>query len=243
MEIKNTKDVSKDGIKMAVYGKSGIGKTTLMSTAPNPIIISCESGLLSLADTDVDYIEIDNYEDIDEAFDFVVDSDYETICIDSISEIAEVMLSHFKEDTRDPRQAYGRMNDEMTKMIRKFRDIKGKHVVFSAKMKKGKDEDGVILYNVSMPGNSLMQDVPFFFDEVLFMTVMENDDGDEFRVLKTQATYSYEAKDRSGSLNEIEEPNLKKIFAKIAGETSSKKASKNKKKPKKKNPDAEGDWE
>ena len=36
------------GVKALVYGPSGAGKTTLCATAPAPIIISAEAGLLSL---------------------------------------------------------------------------------------------------------------------------------------------------------------------------------------------------
>ena len=35
------------GVKMLVYGESGMGKTMLTATLPRPLLISAESGLLS----------------------------------------------------------------------------------------------------------------------------------------------------------------------------------------------------
>lgn len=60
IEIRKTNDISVTGrgIKLAVYGGAGIGKTRLSATAPNPLIISAESGLLSLKDSATDYIAI-----------------------------------------------------------------------------------------------------------------------------------------------------------------------------------------
>ena len=64
MKLTNTNVVHEDGVKMLVYGASGSGKTTLIKTANNPIIISSESGLLSLADCDIPVIEIKTEADL-----------------------------------------------------------------------------------------------------------------------------------------------------------------------------------
>ena len=57
VNIKSTKDIALDhGIKCVVYGFSGVGKTVLCSTAPKPIVLSAESGLLSLSKVDIPYI-------------------------------------------------------------------------------------------------------------------------------------------------------------------------------------------
>lgn len=226
INIQSTKDVANDGVKALVYGESGIGKTTLMGTLENQIILSAESGLLALQDRDIDYIEINTLEDIYEAYNFLHDSDeakkYETIGLDSISEIGEVVLTNYKKNYPDARKAYGDLADDLGLLIRKFRDIKGKNVIFSAKQVRITDDDtGVTTYMASMPGKNLLNGLPYFFDEVFFMTLMANDEGVEYRVLKTGKGFGYHSKDRSGTLNSIEEPNLGKIFAKIrAGKTT-----------------------
>ena len=45
-------------INCLVYGEAGIGKTTLCATAPSPLIISAEAGLLSLKKHDIPVYEI-----------------------------------------------------------------------------------------------------------------------------------------------------------------------------------------
>lgn len=220
IKITSTKDVSTDGVKALVYGKAGIGKTTLMATAPSPIILSAEAGLLSLAGQDIPVIETKSVQDIYDAYEFLTESEeskkYETICLDSITEIGEVLLSQLKKVSKDPRKAYGDLADELGGLIRRFRDIKGKNVVFSAKQVRITDDDtGITSYYAAMPGKTLLNALPFFFDEVLYMTLMQDEDGTSYRVLKTQPEFGHDAKDRSGKLNIIEEPNLTKIFNKI----------------------------
>lgn len=222
IKITSTKDSALDGVKCLVYGKSGIGKTVLMATAPKPIILSAEAGLLSLADIDIPAIEVKTIQDIYDAKEFLIESDeakqYETICLDSITEVGEVLLSAFKERSRDARGAYGDLADEMAKLIREFRDIKGRNIIFSAKHKRVTDDDtGITSYFAAMPGKTLLDGLPFFFDEVFHMTFMQDDNGVNHRVLKTEAGIGHDAKDRSGKLSSIEEPNLTKIINKITG--------------------------
>lgn len=219
INLRSTRDAAMNqGIKVLVYGLSGAGKTVLASTAPSPIILSAEAGLLSLADKDVPYIQIASMTDLDDAYAWLTESDeskqFETICLDSISEIAEVVLASEKAKTKDPRKAYGEMADQMTALIRAFRDIDGKHVYFSAKCEKDKDEDGRILYSPSMPGNKTGQALPYFFDEVLALRVEKGEEG-SWRGLLCQPDGLWTAKDRSGILEDWEEPDLGKLFAKM----------------------------
>ena len=58
------------------------------------------------------------------------------------SEIAEVVLSEERARTKDPRQAYGAMADQMQQLIRMFRDLPNKHVVMTSKLEKTQDEIG-----------------------------------------------------------------------------------------------------
>lgn len=223
VKIKNTRDVGTDGVKALVYGKAGIGKTTLMSTAENPIILSCESGLLALADIDVPYIEIETINDAYEAYEYLTEDPqgmkFKTIALDSISEIAEVMLTKLKKESKDARQAYGELADEMASFIRAFRDLKGRNVIFSAKQVRITDDDtGITSYFAAMPGKNLLNSLPFFFDEVFYMTLANDADGEPQRVIKTSSEFGHDAKDRSGKLNAIERPDLGYIFSKIRGE-------------------------
>lgn len=208
------------GVKVLIYGRAGAGKTRLCETAPEPLIISAEAGLLSLRHASIPVIEIKSMQDLTEAYTFVATSEeakqFQTICLDSISEIGEVCLAHNKAQFRDPRQAYGELIDQMQKMIRAFRDLPGKHVYFSAKQELNKDEvTGVTMCGPSMPGSKLGPQLPYFFDEVFHLGVGKNQEGEEYRYLRTQPDIQYEAKDRSGVLDAIEYPDLRSIFNKI----------------------------
>ncbi len=57
INLKTTKGLGADnGVKFLVYGQAGAGKTSLIPTLPNPIILSAEAGLLSIADASLPYI-------------------------------------------------------------------------------------------------------------------------------------------------------------------------------------------
>lgn len=221
IKLKSTKDVHLHGLKCLVFGESGVGKTTLMGTLPNAVILSAESGLLSLSGKDVKFFEVKSIEDLQEAYTWVTTDPegmaFDSICLDSISEIAEVVLNSAKKTNKDPRQAYGEMNETVTDLIRAFRDIPGKNVIFSAKVEKITDEKGRILYGPSMPGKTLAQGLGYFFDLVLALRSEKNEAGENIRMLQTDNDGLWSAKDRSGKLDQFEEPDLGAIIKKIKG--------------------------
>jgi phage nucleotide-binding protein len=198
---------------MCIYGPSGSGKTTLIKTAPKPFIISSESGLLALAGEDIPAVEVSTEAGLKEAYDYVVKSEYETICIDSISDIAENILGDLKGKFSDGRQAYGKLNDIMNKYIRLFRDIKGKNVYITAKEAKV-DMNGVNIAQPSMPGQTLTNNLPYYFDLLLRLEADKKGN----RIVHTQASFTQVCKDRSGMLDSKVEPNLGSIFKTITGE-------------------------
>ena len=218
---------SSNFVKCLVYGESGVGKTTLCKTAPKPVIISAESGLLSLKDQNIPVIEISSFADFKEAYDFVTTDPkaarFETICLDSISDIAETVLAEEKKNCgADPRQAYGSYADKLLPYIKKFRDIEDKHVYFTAKARSQKDGmTEMLMWGPSMPGQQLGPALPYLFDIVMALRIGETEDGEKFRYLQTEPDLQFGAKDRSGKLDSIEEPNLSKTFTKILGSLES----------------------
>lgn len=228
ISLRSTKGLHANGVKMLVYGAAGSGKTSLIATLPNPVIFSAEGGLLSIADSDLPFIEISDMASITDAYEWLIGADeakqFQSIALDSISEIAEVVLSAEKKRTVngkliDPRQAYGQMQELMSDLVRAFRDIPGKHVYFSAKVEKSSDEMGRVSYAPSMPGNKMAQALPFYFDEVLALRVEKGEDGQPVRALMTQSDGLWQAKDRSGKLDAWEMPDLGAIIRKIGGES------------------------
>lgn len=208
------------GIKMLVYSPAGHGKTVLGSTLPEPLFLSAEGGLLSIRHKKIPVIVIKTYQDLLDAYEWVKNSPhaahFKSIVLDSISEIAEVVLGNAKAGAKDPRQAYGAMNDQVTQLIRNFRDLPGKHVLFTAKQDKEKDEaTGFMLYGPGMPGKTLTQGIDHFFDEVFYLGIGELADKTTYRFLRTRPNNQYRAKDRSDALDEFEQPDLTHIIEKI----------------------------
>lgn len=208
-----------EGVKILTYSPAGYGKTTLCATAPTPVILSAESGLLSLRKHDLPYWEIKSITDLRQAYLWAKTSteakQFQTICIDSISEIAETVLAFQKGKNKDGRMAYGDMIDEMNKVIKEFRDLQGFNIYMSAKQERVKNEaTGVIMNVPSMPGAKLGANLPYLPDEV-FQLCIEGVGASSFRFLRCQPDFMNEAKDRSGALTAMEEPNLTKIIDKI----------------------------
>ncbi len=222
IKLQNTRDVVVNGIKCLVYGQAGAGKTSLIKTLPSPVVLSAEAGLLSISDQDIPFIQIETIEQLQEAYLWLKDSveakEFQSVALDSISEIAEVVLIKEKEIAKDPRQAYGAMQDTINELVRCFRDLPGRNVYFSAKMEKSQDEQGRILFAPSMPGNKLAQGLPFFFDEVLALRVERDSSGNPVHTLQCKPDGIWQAKDRSGRLEMWEAPDLGAIIRKIGGE-------------------------
>jgi hypothetical protein len=127
------------------------------------------------------------------------------------------VLNNARSSKKDPRQAYGELLDEMSKIIREFRDLAGYHVYMSAKEERIKnDATGVVMNSPSMPGSKLGQMLPYWFDEV-FQLDIEGSGANSYRYLRTQPDFMNDAKDRSGVLDQIEAPHLGNVIAKITG--------------------------
>jgi len=221
INVKTTGGISSNGVKLLVYGQAGAGKTSLIKTLPSPIVLSAEGGLLSIRDADLPYIEIDSMGTLQEAYQWLLESEeasgFQSVAIDSISEVAEVVLNSEKKNNKDPRAAYGEMQEQMADIIRAFRDIPNRHVYMSAKLEKMKDEMGSILYAPSMPGNKTGQALPYFFDEVLALRVEKDPEGATHRAIMCDSDGLWQAKDRSGKLDTWEAPDLGAIINKIMG--------------------------
>ena len=230
-----------NGVKMLVYGQSGAGKTVLAATMPRPLLIAAEPGALALRKTNLEalfgvnnpsicynmpIIEIKTTDDLIDAHQWCLGSaearNFDSIALDSLSEIAEVVLANAKRQVKDPRQAYGEVLEKTENCVRLFRDLPQKHVYMAAKMHPMKDEmSGVVKYGPGMPGSKLGPNLPYFFDEVFRLGINKDlASGKSYRFLQTSSDLQHEAKDRSGALNEMEPPHLGLAISKIMQQTS-----------------------
>ncbi len=218
MEFSTTQEDSAT-VNVLVYGRSGIGKTCLITTCPKPIIISSEKGLMSIAKSNIPVLKIKTLDDLQEAYDYVYKhrKKYKTVCLDSISDIAEAVLTDMKKRTKHAMQAYGELYDRVSEAIRDFRDLP-LNTYFIAKLMYKDNAAGIECARPSMPGKALTGQLPYFFDEVFCLRIKGDDDDDDeagYRYLQTAPDMAYDAKDRAGVLRKEEEPDLGKVFKKI----------------------------
>jgi len=227
MKFESTKDYGINALKIAVYGRSGVGKTTLAGTTGVPnktLVLSAESGLLPLRKFQIAYKAIESLEDLFAVGKYLKETKhpFEWVILDSITEIAEVCLAHKKETVKskagkaDTLRAYGETNELMMRVMKAFRDLP-MNVVFIAQQDRNIDEEGRMYYGPSMPGKRLAQAIPYMMDEVFALRVAKDDAGKVTRFLQTGPDSSYDAKDRSGALELFEPADLQQILKKVSG--------------------------
>lgn len=212
------------GVKILVYGQAGMGKTVLCATTPDhakTIILSAESGLLSIADTDIAVLKIESAEDMLDAYNWLTQTEqglsYDWICIDSLSEIAETILANEKEKAgKDKRAAYVPMQEIVESMIKSFRDL-DRNIYMTCKMDTYTDDNKRVIIRPMLVGQKLPINVTYLFDEVFIMLEGRDENGVSYRYLQTQPDHKTQAKDRSGKLDVQEYPSLASIADKIKG--------------------------
>jgi hypothetical protein len=218
IQFKSTKQ-KREYFRILCYGIYGSGKTLLCKTAPNPVILSIEQNLLCLEDQNIPFSDIHSAEEALEAVQFLSgEKDFETICVDSISELAEIELTRQFSLTTNKQKAYGEMGEDMNKLVRVFKKIPNKHLYFTCKQYRLVDEDTKkVSYMPLIPGRIFSDNVPYMFDVITCLRIGRKNDED-VRYLQIGADNQYVGKDSSGKLNRIERPDLTAILTKMRGE-------------------------
>lgn len=219
--IKNTSDTTTDGVKVLLFGSSGIGKTSLLGTlSGKTLILSAESGLLVLKDKDIDVIDIDSIEKLGAVYVALKSGElkYDNVCLDSLSEIGEMIVAELDKDDYygDPTNTFPMWKEyskRMTNIAKSFRDLKGMNIVLTA-LAEPVEANGSIKYLPMIPAKKAQAKLVSLYDEVYYYNY--NKDGQ--RVIHTVGKSMYEAKSRGGVATEIiidEDNNLGTILKSI----------------------------
>lgn len=228
--------IQKNGVKMLIYGGAGTGKTRSVITAPRPILLAVEQGLLSLQNENVPVFDV-HYNitpqmkieerlnkklvNIVEFFDWLERSNeakqFDTVYIDSLSEISTLILESEMSKVKDPRQAYGAMADKVLKWVRQLHIMPNKHIALICKQEMVYSNN-INYYQPSFEGQKLYKEVTHLFDEIFRFQPKRfkmQQGFQEFNVCSTKNMQDYLARDKSGKLAEDEPQDIGAIISKI----------------------------
>lgn len=233
IQIKKTGEIATKRFVALIVGPSGIGKTSLVKTLPEPesniLIISAESGLTCLDGTNIDVIEIDPSKpttSLEEIYDFLQEEKtkkkYKYVFIDSLTEIGQLIVTELKKDphygqAKNALQLWGKYSEIMTMVCKSYRDMSDYSVIFTCL--DATEKDGLEkIESFNIQGTSIKNSLKSWFDMVLFYKIYIDENGDKHRKLVTDTSESPLAKDRTGKLEQYEDADLSAIINKVIKE-------------------------
>lgn len=234
IKIKTLREaVENRGVKLAIYGESGTGKTTqiaaLLAVLPETakvLVITAEHGLRTLMqeslgvaeDERLHVAECAKLSEVREAVDIAIKGEFSWVVVDSVSNLADRELRANLDVKGDPRQAYGEVMLRIPNMLWQLVDVGSLNVLFVFQEERiernegtSKNPDMVDHFAPLVPSKALKQQVPYVFDGVLRLEMML-DGSRHFRTLKTRTIM---AKDRTGKLDPEETADIGAIVTKI----------------------------
>jgi hypothetical protein len=152
---------------------------------------------------------------------------YELIFVDSITAISHLSFRSAEQQpearsertgAKDLRGAYGLHAREMLQWLHQLQHARSKHVVFVGILEKITDDfNRHLCFQLQMEGSKVPREIGGIVDEFIIMDWIDFGDGKPVRafVCTSPNKWTYPAKDRSGRLDQMEEPHLGKLIAKI----------------------------
>ena len=212
------------GVKGICYGGPGSGKTPMCNTAPRPVMLVCEPGMLSMRGSTIPAFEAFDYQKVNEFFEWFFKSNeskaFDTLIIDSLSEMSEIYLSQEKGGSsqagnqKHGLKAYGGMAEKVLEKVNQLFFYPNKYVWLIAKQQ-FMELEGVQTKMPYFPGKVLNVEIPHKFDLIVHAGQVQIPQFVQpVNALRCKPIFGVFARDRSGNLNEIEPPNLTELFNK-----------------------------
>lgn len=244
-------------IKGCIFGKSGIGKTSLLWTLDpaTTLFMDLEAGDLAIEGWAGNTIRPHTWDECrdfavfiggpnpalrdDQAysqahFDAVVArlgdpsqlDRYQTVFIDSITvagrlcfQWAKGQPEAFSDKTGKPdiRGAYGLHGREMIAWLTHLQHTRSKNIWFVGILDEKLDDFNRKVFVPQIDGAKTGLELPGIVDEVISMVELKDDEGAPYRAFVCQMLnpFGFPAKDRSGRLDMIEQPDLGRLMDKI----------------------------
>ncbi|KKN25973.1 hypothetical protein LCGC14_0879420 [marine sediment metagenome] len=224
-----------------IYGRPGVGKTTLLGTMPGKGLVidipQVEGGTAVLADKAdrIDVAPVVRWEEVDELYQALRTKklDYSWVAIDTISALQQLAKrkamkesDHVKSDPNLVTQGdWGKVGQLMTSMVFQFRLLR-MHTIFLAQEKPRTTEDGFREFQPSVSPMT-MDALPGAMHLVARLYLWENESGVWERRLRVGPHQNFMTKTRAVPGRELPtvllNPNLAKIFTYLMGHKDAKK--------------------
>lgn len=212
------------GVKSIIYGGPGTGKTPIAATAPRPLILMSEPGMLSMKGSSVPTYPAFSEAKLEEFFKWWFESaetkNFDTLIWDSVSQAAEFIVEHLMTGKSKGGnkvhglEAHGTMGTFMLDKINRLYFQEKKHIILIAKLEKF-DLNGLIYERPYFPGKMLPIRVPHLYDLITKLGVYNVPGRPKpEKAFRTMEDLGQMGRDRSGNLAEFEPPNMAHIFAK-----------------------------
>jgi hypothetical protein len=201
------------GAKAIVYGPPGSRKTPLINTCPRPLMLACEPGMLSMRGSTVPTFQAHTGAAIEEFFKWFNISNerknFDTLAIDSVSQMADIYLQEAQKTNSHGKAAYGDMAKKVMSHLRPLFFTENIHTYLIAK--EGTKDGMRWPY---FPGQQLLTEVPHMYDFILYLGIQNVPGMGNISAFRCNQTLDVLARNRTGNLNDYEEPHFGKLIQK-----------------------------
>lgn len=219
IDLKEAREFAQNyGVKAVVHGGPGTGKTPLINSAPRPVLLAAEPGLLSMRNSRVPTKLAPTWAEIKDFFDWVFKSNeakqFDTVGIDSASQICEIHLRDNPGKAAHGLPRYGKMAEDCGDIFHKLYYLQQKHVYMICKQELEQTDAGGGKLRPYFPGKDLNTKVPHLYDEILHLGVFAVPGHGQVKAFQCHSSFDSQCRDRTGNLSQFEPPDLSALFAK-----------------------------
>jgi hypothetical protein len=150
---------------------------------------------------------------------------YQILFVDSLTAASRLSFTHAEQQPessnergrKDLRSTYGLHGRQMIGWLNQLQQARGRSVVLVAILERVTDEFNRSEWRPQIEGRKTSRELPGIVDQLITMQFIDFGNGVPVRafICTSPNPWDYPAKDRSGKLDQIEEPHLGKLIAKL----------------------------